>query len=136
MATPESNRPLPPKHEIPNEPNSTDQPGGTKADVAFEPIPNEPNFAPLATPLLISPRLRVSALNPLPQSRYTERNPMDLREDGKALDRRDFLIGSSLAAGAGLVFGATPISATKLSGGGGLWEMHGSMTPIRPSLKH
>ena len=40
---------------------------------------------------------------------------MDLKEDGKALDRRDFLIGSSLAAGASLVLGSTPISATKLS---------------------
>ena len=40
---------------------------------------------------------------------------MDPKEDGKALDRRDFLIGSSLAAGAGLVLGSTPISATKLS---------------------
>src|ERR1039457_6652631 len=51
----------------------------------------------------------------MPQSRYTERNLMDPKEDGKPLDRRDFLIGSSLAAGAGLVFGATPISAAKPS---------------------
>src|ERR1039458_9506723 len=51
----------------------------------------------------------------MPQSRYTERNLMDPKADGKMFDRRDFLVGSSLAAGAGLIFGATPISAARPS---------------------
>src|ERR1017187_3442305 len=113
MATPESNPPSPPKREIPNEPNCAGQPKGTQKDVPFEANRNEPNFSPAAAPLLVSPRLGASAVKQSPKSRYTERNPMDPKQDGKPLDRRDFLIGSSLAAG--LVFGATPISAAKPS---------------------
>ena len=43
MVTPEIDRPLPHRREIPNEPNCANQPEGTKADVNFETNPNEPN---------------------------------------------------------------------------------------------